>query len=63
MEHFEISQPIFIILNGPHYIHWAHAMTIFLQAHRVWHLIIGEVTAPTQKKDESEEDFANREKD
>ena len=59
MDRSEISRPIFIILNGSNYIHWAQAMTSLLQARRVWRLSTKEVTEPTQKKDESDEDFAN----
>ena len=60
MDRTEVTRPISITLNGPNYIHWAHAMTSFLQAYRVWRIVIGEVKARVQKKDESNEDFADR---
>ena len=63
MERTEISRPISITLNGPNYIHWAQAMTSFLQARRVWRLITGEVIEPTQKQEETAEEFTNRQDD
>lgn len=60
----EVSRPIYTTLTRPNYIHWAQAMTSFLQAHKVWRRIITrEVTELTQKKDESEESFGNRKED
>lgn len=49
----KISRPIFIILNGPNYIHWAQVMTSFLQARLVWRIVIEEITTPVPKKNES----------
>ena len=63
MDRQEVSRPISIILTRPNYIHWAQAMTSFLQGRRVWRIITGEVTEPTRKKDESEDDFGNRQED
>ena len=60
MDRTKVTRPISIILNGLNYIHWAQAMTSFLQARRVWRIVTGEVKAPVQKKDESDEDFADR---
>lgn len=60
MDHSKISRLISITLNGPNYIHCALAMTSYLQARRVWHIITKEATVLVQKKDKYDEDFAER---
>ena len=61
MDRSEVSRPISITLNGPNYMHWAQAMTSYLQARRVWRIVTGSVSAPIQKNDETDEKFADRE--
>lgn len=63
MDRTEISRPVFITPNGPNYIHWAEAMTNFLQARNVWHLITREVTKLIQKRDGSDKAFTDRQHD
>jgi hypothetical protein len=60
MEKPDISQPITIVLSGSNYNLWIQGMKSFLIGHKLWRIVIGDITKPTKEKDESDTKFANR---
>ena len=55
-----VSKLINVIFDGSNYDIWAQEMCSFLKGRILWHIIIGEIFKPIQKKDEDEEKFTKR---
>ena len=53
----EVLQPITVILEGTNYIPWAQAMSSFLKGRKLWRYVTGTIPAPTQARDEVDDNF------
>ena len=60
MDKNDISQPIYVVLNGSNYRHWYEAMRSFLKGRKLWRYVTGDLTCPTQSQTETNEKFVDR---
>ena len=63
MERSSSARPISTLLDGSNYVLWTHAMFSFIKGNHLWRYIIGKVTSPIRKKNETDDSFEDREEE
>ena len=56
----DVSQPIYIILDGTNYSHWVQAFQNFLRDRKLWKYITGDITILVAVEGESSKKFNTR---